>query len=86
MVTIMTEQKAVKARNKSDAYIEDLRSEIAKAKLTILGAEKQLEVGSIPFSAISNLEESIGVMSNAATNAEVYDNLSRFLSDLRSIA
>ncbi len=86
MVTIMTEQKAMAAMRKRDTNLDDLKHEIQKAKLTILGAEKQLEIGSIPFSALEDLEKLYRSMYKLAGTAEMYDNMGRFLSDLRSIA
>lgn len=86
MVKLMTEQKAMEARKKADETLEDLQREIQKAKLSILAAENQLKLGAIPHSAISDLEERARSMGKAAITAENYEQMGRFLSDLRCIA
>ena len=86
MVKIMTDQKAIEARNKADESMENLAREIQRAKLTIFHAENQLKAGSVPHSAISELEDRVRSMGKAAITAEMYENMGRFLSDLRCIA
>ena len=86
MVKLMTDQKAMEARRKADETMEDLQREIQMAKLSILAAENQLKLGAIPHSAISELEERARSMGKEAITAENYENMSRFLSDLRCIA
>ena len=86
MVKIMTDQKSMEARNKADESMENLEREIQRAKLTIFHAENQLKLGAIPHSAISELEDRVRSMGKAAITAEMYENMGRFLSDLRCIA
>lgn len=86
MVKIMTDQKAMEARKKADETMESLEREIQRAKLTIFHAENQLKAGSVPHSAISELEDRVRSMSKHAITAEMYENMGRFLSDLRCIA
>ena len=86
MVKVMTDQKAMEARKKADESMENLEREIQRAKLTIFHAENQLKAGSVPHSAISELEDRVRSMGKEAITAEMYENMGRFLSDLRCIA
>lgn len=86
MRKLMTDQRAIEARRKADTAMEEIQREIERAKLTISHAESQLKMGSIPFNALSDLEERARSMGKAAITAEMYEKMGRFLSDLRCIA
>ena len=85
MRKLMTDQMAIEARRKADTALEEIQREIERAKLSIFAAENQLKLGAIPHSFISELEERARSMGKEAITAENYENMSRFLSDLRCI-
>lgn len=81
MVNLMMEMKYKAINSKYDDSLGDMRRAIAKAKMSILAAEKQLELGSIPCANLTQAEKCIGLAVHESEKLAIYDEEMKFYGE-----
>ena len=81
-MNIMAEMRYEKASQSYEQSKAEIRRAIAKAKLSILAAEKQLELGSIPQANLTQAEKCIGLAMTEGQKTIIYDEAMKFYGEV----
>jgi len=82
MMNIMAEMRYEKASQSYEQSKAEIRRAIAKAKMSILAAEKQLELGAVPQANLTQAEQCIGLAIHESEKTTVYDEAMKFYGEV----
>lgn len=81
-MNIMAELRYEKASNSYENSKAEIQRNIQRAKLSILAAEKQLELGSIPCANLTQASKCIGLAIHESEKTTVYDEAMKFYGEV----
>lgn len=81
MIDLMMEMKYKAINSKYDNSLGDMRRAIAKAKLSILAVENQLELGSVPSANLEQAQKYIGLAVHESEKLAIYDEAMKFYGE-----
>lgn len=82
MRKLMAQARFDKAMENRQESIAEIKRAILRAKLSILAAEKQLELGSIPFANLGEAEKWTGLALSESKKIDVYEEVMKFYGEV----